>query len=236
MPDADATLVLIHGLFDDAAMWEHQVRFLSPHAAVATPDVLEPETVGEAADLVLASVEGPLAVAGFSMGGYVAFEMLRRAPDRVARLAFVNTSARADTPEKLAERERAIRVASSGGYERLVDEALPGALAPGRAEADPALMETLRTMALRVGPEAWCRQQRICMSRPDSRDLLAGVACPTLALTGRRDAIIAPSLSEEMADAIPGARLAALDECGHYAPMERPWAATALLQQWLRYP
>ena len=235
MPDADTTLVLIHGLLDDSLMWEHQVRFLSPYAEVATPDILEQESVGEAADRVLASVDGPFAVAGFSMGGYIAFEMLRRAPGRVARLALVNTSARADTPEKAADRERTIQIASSGGYERLVDEALPGVAHPGRA-GDGALMGTLRTMALRVGAEAYCRQQRICMSRPDSRDLLADIACPTLAVTGRQDTIVAPDLSGEMADAIPGAKLVTIDDCGHYAPMERPWATTALLQQWLRYP
>lgn len=230
-----ATLVLIHGLLDDRRMWERQRRHLAACAPLATPDILAWETVGAAAERVLASIDGPLAVAGFSMGGYVVFEMLRRAPERLARIALIDTQAGADTPEKSAERRRAIAVAEAGGYEDVVDAALPGVVHPDRV-ADRALMAELRTMALGIGAEAYVRQQKIIMSRPDSRPLLAAIDCPVLVMCGRQDRLTPPALSEEMAAAIPGARLVLLDECGHYAPMERPFATTALLQQWLRHP
>ena len=229
------TLVLLHGLMDDGAMWEHQRRQLAAYARVVTPDLLEPETIGEAAGHVLASVDGPFAVAGFSMGGYVIFELLRRAPERIARIALIDTSARADTPERSAERRRAIERAAAGAWEAVVDEALPALVHPDRL-GDDALTDALRAMALRVGPRAFLRQQKIIMSRPDSRGGLDGIRCPALVVCGRQDALTPPALSEEIAAGIPDARLVLIDECGHYAPLERPFAVTALLQQWLRHP
>ena len=107
------TLVLLHGLLDDGAMWEHQRRHLAACARVVTPDLLTPETIAEAAGQVLDGVDGPFAVAGFSMGGYVVFEMLRRAPERISRIALIDTSARADTPERSAERRRAVERAAA---------------------------------------------------------------------------------------------------------------------------
>lgn len=229
------TLVLLHGLLDDGAMWEHQRRHLAACARVVTPDLLAPETIGEAAGHVLAGVEGPFAVAGFSMGGYVIFEMMRRAPERISRIALIDTSARADTPERSAERRRAIERASAGAYEAVVDEALPALVHPDRL-GDDALLDALRAMALRVGPQAFTHQQKIIMSRPDSRGGLDGIRCPSLVICGRQDALTPPALSEEIAAGIPDARLVLIDECGHYAPLERPFTVTALLQQWLRYP
>jgi pimeloyl-ACP methyl ester carboxylesterase len=229
------TLVLIHGLFDDPAMWQPQVRHLAPYADVMTPEVLEQETVEQAARDVLASVDGPIAVAGFSMGGYVLFEMLRQAPERISRIALIDTSARADTPEKSEERLRVIELVKSGKYGQFVRNAVPNAIHPSRA-GDDALISTLEVMADRIGPEAFCRQQRIIMGRPDRRGELAGIACPTLVICGRQDMVTPLELSEEMVAGIPGARLVVIEECNHYSSMERPWAVSALLQQWLRYP
>ena len=230
------TLVLLHGLLDDGAMWEHQRRHLAACARVVTPDLLEPETIGDAAEHVLASVDGgPFAVAGFSMGGYVIFEMMRRAPERISRIALIDTSARADTAERSAERRRAVDRAAAGAYEDVFNDALPTLVHPGRL-ADRALIATLRAMALRIGPQAFFRQQKIIMSRPDSRGGLNGLRRPTLVICGRQDVLTPPALSEEIVAGIPDSRLVLIDECGHYAPMERPFAVTALLQQWLRYP
>jgi pimeloyl-ACP methyl ester carboxylesterase len=228
-------LVLLPGLLDDRHMWRHQIDRLGDVAAPMAVDLLDQVTIGEAADIVLDAVEGPFALAGFSMGGYVAFEIMRRAPERVARLALIDTSARADTPERRAERGRQITLAESGRFQDLVELVLPAVVHPDRVE-DPVFMASLRDMAERVGADAFVRQQRTIMSRPDSRDDLKAIRCPTLVMCGRQDAVTPPALSQEMAKSIAGARLALIDDCGHYATMERPYAATVLLQQWLRYP
>jgi len=235
MPDDKPTLVLIHGLFDDPAMWEPQVRHLSRYAKVVVPEILEQETVEQAAHDVLASVEGPMAVVGFSMGGYVLWEMLRQAPERISRICLLDTGARADLPEKAEERHRVMAIAESGKYEAFVRDIVPNALHTSRAN-DTALIETLVDMALRIGPEAFCRQQRIIMNRPDSRGDMAGVGCPALIICGCEDVVTPLELSQEMAAGIPGARLVVIEECNHYASMERPWTVSALLQQWLNYP
>ncbi len=235
MSDDKPTLVLIHGLFDDPGMWEPQIRHLSRYARVVAPEILEQETVEQAARDVLASVDGPLAVVGFSMGGYVLFEMQRQAPERISRICLLDTSARPDLPEKTEERHRVIAIAESGKYEAFVRDIVPNALHVSRAN-DAGLIDTLVEMALRIGPDAFCRQQRIIMNRPDSRGDLAGIACPALVICGREDVVTPLELSEEMAAGIPGAHLAVIEECNHYASMERPWAVSFLLQQWLLYP
>lgn len=232
-PDS-APVIFLPGLFDDVEMWRHQVDHLGDVATPMAIDLLDQETVGEGAERVLDSVNGSFAVVGFSMGGYVAFEIMRRAPERITKLALIDTSARADAPERTADRLRQIALAEAGKYPALVDQALPNVVHPSRVE-DASLMDALRAMAHRVGPQAFVRQLKTIMSRPDSRDDLAAIRCPTLVVCGRGDTVTPPELSEEIGAGINGARVALIDDCNHYAPMERPYAVTALLQQWLRY-
>jgi pimeloyl-ACP methyl ester carboxylesterase len=220
---------------DDRHMWQHQISRLGDVAPPMAIDLLDQETVSEGAERVLDSVAGPFAVVGFSMGGYVAFEIMRKASDRISQLALIDTSARADTPERSAERERLIALARAGEYETLVEQAPPQVVHPSRLD-DQALIGSLRDMALRVGAEAFVRQQRTIMSRPDSRGDLEQIDCPTLVICGRDDTLTPPSLSEEIGAGIAGARVVLIDDCNHYSPMERPYAVTALLQEWLRYP
>ncbi|MEM7122547.1 MAG: alpha/beta fold hydrolase [Pseudomonadota bacterium] len=229
-----APVVLLPGLLDDIQMWRHQLDHLGDVARPIAVDLLDQETVGDGAARVLDTISGSFALVGFSMGGYVAFEILRRARERVTKLALIGTSARADNEERTADRHRQIALAQSGKYPAIVDQALPNVIHPSRHN-DEALMTELRTMALRVGAEAFVRQQRTIMSRPDSRPDLAAIDCPTLVICGRQDTLIPPEHSEEMGDGISGARVTLIEDCNHYAPMERPHAVTALLQQWLRY-
>lgn len=229
------TLLFLPGLFDDRHMWVHQVEHLGDVCAPLALDVLQPSSVSQAAELVLEQAPDRFALAGFSMGGYVAFEVVRRAPERIARLALISTSAHADTGARTQDREAQIARCEAGGYEALVDEVYPLVVHPCRAE-DHDLKDALRIMAMRVGPEAFVRQQRTIMSRPDSRGGLAGISCPTIIMCGNEDMLTPLALSEEMAREIPGAVLALVEQCGHYAPMEQPRAVTDLLRQWLAYP
>jgi pimeloyl-ACP methyl ester carboxylesterase len=189
--------------------------------------------MGAIARRILAEAPPRFALAGHSMGGYIAFEIMRQAPDRVAKLALVNTQARPDTPEATARRRAQIARAQDGEYHAVLDELFPGFVHPSRRE-DGALRQLVRDMGDDIGPEAFVRQQTAIIGRPDSRPTLAWIKCPTLVLTGDEDNTIPNTLSKEMADGIPGAKLMILAQCGHLPQVEQPQAAADALVEWLR--
>jgi pimeloyl-ACP methyl ester carboxylesterase len=166
------------------------------------------------------------------MGGYAALAVLRAAPRRVTRLALLDTAARADTPEQATRRKVLMQLAERGQFKGVTPRLLPLLVHPDRVEEQPLAGEVM-AMAERVGKDAFLRQQRAIMTRPDSLPLLPTIAVPTMVICGRQDALTPLDRSEEMAAAIPGARLAVIEECGHLSTMERPHAATALLRLWL---
>jgi pimeloyl-ACP methyl ester carboxylesterase len=157
---------------------------------------------------------------------------MRLAPDRVASLALLDTSARADTPEQTAARRGLIELATHGRFDEVPCSLLPRVLHPGRL-GDERLTSTVLSMASAVGPEAFVRQEEAIIGRPDSREDLRGIACPTLVLCGREDALTPMHLHEEMADLIPGSRLRVIEKCGHLSALERAEGVTAALREWL---
>ncbi|MBT6119518.1 MAG: alpha/beta fold hydrolase [Rhodospirillaceae bacterium] len=213
-------------------MWTHQVEGLGSLADIQTLDLHDHTTVADSAAWVLSEAPERFALAGFSLGGYVSFEIMRRAPERVAGLALVSTSARADTPERHAARHTMIERAEAGGYDTLVAEMGFQAVHPAGPHAQ-AVVDGIRTMAGRIGRDAFVRQLQVCMDRPDSRGDLSGIACPTLVICGQNDSMTPPELSEEMARGIARAELLLIEECGHYTPMERPKIVTDALRRWL---
>ncbi|GAA4258164.1 alpha/beta fold hydrolase [Azospirillum formosense] len=227
-------LVLLPGMPLDAALWEHQTGHLADVAEPAVGDLTGQDSMATLAAAVLAQAPERFALAGLSMGGYVAFEILRQAPERVAKLALLDTSARPDTPEQTATRQDAVRLVGQGRLRQVMAAGMPRLVHPDRT-GEPALVDSVQAQAQRIGPEGYVRQQTAIMSRPDSRPGLGAIACPTLVLCGRQDAITPPALHEEMAEGIPGARLVLIEDCGHLSAMERPQAVTALLRQWLLY-
>lgn len=230
MPD---TLVLLPGLLNDAALWNHQIQHLDDLAGrIVVPDIARHADMAEIAEAVLAEVPGVFALAGLSMGGYVALEMIRRAPGRVERLALLDTSARADSDEQRRRRTGLLQLADMGRFKGVTPRLLPMLVHPGRLD-DPAVTGPIFEMAARVGRDGFIRQQRAILSRADSRDLLPGIACPTLVVCGRQDQLTPLSLSEEMAAGIPGATLEVVEDCGHLPALEHPDATTALLRHWL---
>ena len=228
-----AALVMVPGLLCDAGLYEPQVKALADVADVAVADATEGHTVGEMAEAALAVAPAErFFLAGLSMGGYVAFEVRRRAPGRVAALALLDTSARPDTPEQTARRRRLVATAERDGLGAVLDELWPLVVAPSR-QGDAALRATFDAMANRLGPEVFARQQEAIVGRPDSRGDLARIGVPTLVLCGRDDAITPLEVHEEVADAVPGAELVVVDGCGHLSTLERPDAVTAALRRWL---
>ena len=231
MRETDVVLFL-PGLLCDGRLWRDQVDALAGTRCVVA-DLTHDDSLGAMAERSLRALpaEARLSVCGLSMGGYVAFEIMRRAPGRVARLALFDTSARPDTPEQTRRRRGLLSLSESGMFRGVTPRLLPQLLAPAHV-AGPMGAEVM-AMAERVGRPAFHRQQRAIMHRPDSRPDLAAIAVPTLVGVGEEDALTPPHLAEEMAAGIPGARLARIPGAGHLPPMEAPDAVIRLLRDWL---
>jgi len=223
-------LVLVPGLSCDAALWDAQVRGLADVAEIAVADTLSDASIAAMATRLLDRAPGRFALAGLSMGGYVAMEVVRRAPGRVTRLALLDTNARADNKEQAALRRAAIRTARERGFESVLRGSLAQLVHP---QADPAISEAVVAMALRVGLETFENQQAAIIGRIDALPGLGAVTVPALVLVGAQDRLTPPYHAEEMAAAIPGAVLCKVPECGHMATMERPEAVNAALREWL---
>ncbi len=227
-------LVLLPGLLCNAAMWEPQTEALASVARIVVADLTRHGTMQEMAASVLRDAPfETFALAGLSMGGYVAQEIMRQAPQRVTRLALLDTRARPETAEESVRRRALMELAQSGkGFTPVTNRMLPLMLHPTRVKDQP-LVSVIRDMANRVGLEAYLRQQEAIIARPDFRPNLANIKCPTLVLCGREDQLTPLDCSEEMAAAIPGARLEVVEECGHMSTLERPEAVNAALRAWL---
>ena len=181
---------------------------------------------------VLAVLPERFCLAGLSMGGYVALEMLRQAPQRIERLALIDTSARADTPHQARRRRGLIALSGRGAFKGVTPRLLPQLVHPSRLD-DLALIESIVAMAARLGRDGFVNQQRAILGRQGSLDLLAGLRCPTLVLCGRDDQLTPPALSQEMAGLVRGADLVLLDDCGHLPALERPEETSSALRRWL---
>jgi pimeloyl-ACP methyl ester carboxylesterase len=191
------------------------------------------DNVAAIAAHILATAPPRFALVGLSMGGYIAFAIAREAPERVARLALLDTSARPDTAEQSERRRGMIALAEGGRFSELPDLLFPVFVHRNR-QGDEALRAIVRTMAEETGPQAFVRQQRAIMTRPDCRPLLSSVRCPTLVLVGDGDELTPPALSEEIAAGIASAQLVRVPDCGHLSTLERPEAVNRALVEWLK--
>jgi len=228
-------LLLLPGLMNDKRVWE-PIRKSEPikrDMIVATThwaDTVEA--------LATAAIEmmppGMFGVAGFSLGGYVSLEVCRQAPERIAGLALLDTSARADSDEAAQNRKRMIAALKSGtaSFAQIASAFAPRLLHESHVN-DSQLIDLLGDMARNVGSEGFVRQQTAAMNRPDGRDVLRQLRCPTLVLCGREDQITPPALSEEMASLIAGhVELAVIDRCGHMSTLEQPNAVAVAFARW----
>lgn len=226
-------LILLPGLLCDRALWRHQLDHLAELADMSVPDLGSDESVEAMALRVLDAAPARFALAALSMGGYIAHAIMRMAPERVARLALFDTSARPDTEEQMSRRRGLISLAEKGRFKGVTPRLLPLLIHPDRLE-DAPLTGAVMAMAERIGKAAFLRQQKAIMARPDSRPHLPFYRCPTLVAVGRSDAITPIEVNAEMAALIPGARYVIVEHSGHLPTMEQPVAATALLRYWLQ--
>ncbi|MEX0958344.1 MAG: alpha/beta fold hydrolase [Burkholderiales bacterium] len=227
-------LVLVPGLLCDHALWQPQVDALSADFEILIPDMTQQEAMPEMAEAVLrAAPSARFALAGLSMGGYVAMEIMRQSPHRVTRLALLDTRARPDTAGETARRLELTRLAQTAkSFTPVTRRMLPLLVHASRVK-DAPLVRTIREMADRTGVEGYVRQQKAIMSRADGRFDLRKVRAPTLVLCGRQDAITSLEMHEEMASIIPGAKLVVIEDCGHLSTLERPDEVNAALRDWL---
>jgi pimeloyl-ACP methyl ester carboxylesterase len=226
-------ILLVPGLANSPRIYAPVIPALWRYGPVMVANHIRDDNMALIARRILAEAPPRFALAGHSMGGYIAFEIMRQAPDRVAKLALINTQARPDTPEATARRRGQIARAEAGEFHAVLDELFSGFVHPSR-RGDATLRQLVRDMGDDVGAEAFVRQQTAVIGRADSRPTLATIKCPTLVLTGDEDNTIPNSLSVEMAEGIFGAKLTILPHCGHMPQPEQPQATADALVEWLR--
>jgi pimeloyl-ACP methyl ester carboxylesterase len=226
-------VVLIPGLTCTARLYAGQIPALWQFGPVMIADHTRDDSMATIARRILAAAPPRFALAGLSMGGYIALEIMRHAPQRVARLALLDTGARGDTAEQTERRKVVIALAKGGRYAEIPDIAFPVYVHRNRHH-DVELKRIVRAMAEETGPEAFLRQQQAIIGRPDSRPGLAAIACPTLVLVGEGDEATPPELAREIAAGIPASRLVIISDSGHLSTLEKPQAVTDALVDWMR--
>jgi pimeloyl-ACP methyl ester carboxylesterase len=221
-------LVLLPGLLCDARLWRDVVLPLRDAISPMVADLTLDDDIADMAARTLAAAPPRFALTGLSMGGYVAFEILRQAPERVTHLALFDTSARPDTPERKAARSAGIANVQTGKFIGVSRGLLPSLLTP--QNLGTPLAEEVQAMAERLGRDVYIRQQTAIMNRADSRPDLGGITIPALVGVGALDKLTPPELAAEMAEAIPGANLTHFPDSGHLPPMENPEPVAAALR------
>ncbi len=225
-------LILVPGLMCDAALWTPQRWAFSLERDVFVADHTTGSTIEQLASMLLSAAPPRFALAGLSMGGYVALEVCRLAPARVDRLALLDTNAHADPDENKQRRSKTAARAMAGEFDQIIEELLVALVHPDHVTRTD-VANTHRSMASRTGVDAFVRQQQAIVGRRDQRGLLPSLAMPALVLCGAEDKLSPLAKHREMADLLPHAQLEIVAHCGHLATLEQPDTVTAAMRKWL---
>lgn len=226
-------VLLLPGLLNDASLFQQQIDALTAVTTTEVADLTQADSIAGMADSVLKNTpEAPCVLVGLSMGGYVAFEIMRRAPARVAGLVLLDTSARPDTAEAVAARVSLMKLAETD-LEAVFEQLMPRLSHPLRMNL-PAVRGVVHSMMSSLGKDVFIRQQGAIMTRPDSRPDLARIQCPTLVICGRQDLVTPPALAEEIAHGIPDAQISIIEDCGHLSTLDQPDEVSKRLLEWVR--
>lgn len=225
-------LVLLPGMMCDGRLFGPQIKAFGATHAIHLAPLTGHDTVEALAREVLAHAPAQFALAGLSMGGIVAMEIVRKAPNRVTRLCLMDTNALAETPAKAADREPQIaRVMAGSLVEVMRDEMKPNYLAPGPGRQ--AVLDLVLNMALDLGEGVFLRQSRALQRRPDQQNVLRKMRIPTLVMCGEHDALCPVQRHQFMADLIFGAKLRVIPDAGHLPTLEQPDAVNDAMREWL---
>jgi len=225
-------LLLIPGLNCTDRLFHAQIETFAGSHAVHLARHGRHATMAADAAAILAEAPERFALCGLSMGGYLAIEIVRQAPERVERLALLDTRAAPDTAEMAAGRRALIALAESGRFPEIHGLLWPRLVRPA-AQHDTALEATVLAMMQETGPERFIRQEQAILSRPDYRPALATIHVPTLVLVGAEDALTPPAMAREIAAGVAGSNLVEVPDCGHLSTLEQPAAVNAALRSWL---
>jgi len=229
---AKPTLVLLPGLLNTRRLFEQQIADLADLVDVVVPELWHYDTIGAMAEAALDAVAGNFALGGFSMGGYVSLEIMRQAPERVERLALMDTQAIPDSPESSARRRGFIEQTKMGRFHGVQPSLLPQIIHRSRLD-DASVVQPILDMSKEVGAKGFINEQTAMIARADSRHRLVEIDVPTVVLVGRQDQATPLPRSQEMAADIANARLVILEQCGHMSPLEKPGEVSAALRRWL---
>lgn len=228
-------LVLIPPMLCDARVFYAQLATLSGTMPITFVPISNGDRIEEMASAILSWLPSKFALLGMGLGGMVAMELLRRAPERVTRIAFISTNAQTDTPEISALREPLIIAAKTGRFaDAIRGELNPSWLAPGPYRND--VISLVSEMALGLGPDAYVRQSRAMQRRKDQQSTLRKIKVPALVMCGEHDGQNTLRRHEFLAELIPYAKLDVVENAGHLPTLENPEAVTRALRDWLKQP
>lgn len=224
-------IVLITGQLLTDAVWQPLLDAWAGREVIVA-DNRSDDTIEGFAQRLLDNAPPKFVLIGHAMGGFVAFEVMRRAPGRVAKLVLISTLASADGPAQTARRQGYIDLVESGNFDQVVEERIP-ILFPEEKRGDERLLGVARRMAADTGAETFLAQQRAIMARIDSRPQLGEIAVPTLLIWGEKDGITSRAHHDEIAEAIPDARLEVIAGAGHLPTVEAPELVVPLLTDFI---
>jgi len=229
----DRNLLLVPGLLCTARLWRDQIDALKDDFSVQVAQHHLDDTLPDIAGRILDGAPERFSLAGLSMGGYIAFEIWRQAPERVERMALLDTRATKDTPDETQRRKDLLGLADRGRFTGISERLMPLFIHENRL-SDTELTGAIIQMAADTGKDGFIRQTKALMARPDERPLCKTIDVPTLILCGRQDALTPVAMHEEMADLVPDSNLIIIENCGHLSTMETPNEVTAAMRTWLQ--
>ena len=224
-------LLLVPGLSSTRYLWQNQIEGLEDIADCWVTPLKASEDLGDIAEEILADAPPVFALAGYSMGGYVCFEMFRRAPHRILRLGLFATTPYPERPA-MARRRHMMVKKSETGYMAMWREVLPRFVAPSRSN-NREFIERMARMAYEGGATAFRAHQMAAAKRRSHEDILSQIRCPTLVMVGSSDALTSVDEHRAFAAQIADAEVAVIADAGHLAPLEQPDATTAAMRAWL---